>query len=688
LLALVASGPLAGCSREPSNHGADEPVGSVGLNLTAAGGVTLNSVTYTIAGNGFSKAGAIDTSGSPTISGTIGGIPAGKGYTITLTATSVEGDTTFTGSATFDVSAGGTTSVTLHLNGSGKTGNGSVAVNGTLNVNPRIDEVTVTPQTVFVGASIKLLAVGSDPDAGPSPLSYYWSTTGGVIDNPIGPNATLTSATPGTFTITLTLSDGDGSDTAATTVTFVRPAAGGAGGGGGVDGGAAGAGGAVAGGPSKPNILLIIADDLGAEATSLYPDLAGTKGQVAIPNIEALARNGVVFDNAWASPVCSPTRGTIVSGQYGFRTGVTTVGNVLPTSTVTLFDRLTAESPTYAHAFFGKYHLGGGNPGIDPRAGTAFPDAARVLQHVRDLGITTYRGILTGGLTDYFSWTSYDINGPEVATTTYTTTVLANYAIDFIHQQQATKPDQPWFLYQAFNAPHAANGGNNPFQVPPPELHHVDLSSVGNPAPGVYQTNIPVYQSDIQALDTEIGRLLAEVDFSKTLVIFIGDNGVPPPVKDTATGLRDAKGTAYEGGVRVPLVVAGAGVTRRGREDNLFVTSDLYATILDVAGVPVSHVNDSYSLKPLFTDEAASSGRTFSFSEISNGTNQRQYGLRDTRFKLVNNLGKWELYDLVTDSHETTNLYGNAQYAAARAALQAHIAVLKAGAAPGYFQSP
>ena len=181
--------------------------------------------------------------------------------------------------------------------------------------------------------------------------------------------------------------------------------------------------------------------------------------------------------------------------------------------------------------------------------------------------------------------------------------------------------------------------------------------------------------------------MLAEVDLSKTMVIFVGDNGVPPPVKDAATGLRDAKGSAYEGGVRVPLIVAGAGVTRRGREDNLFVTTDLYATILDVAGVPVSHVNDSYSLKPLFADEAASSGRTHSFSEVSSGTSQRRYGLRDTRFKLVNNLGQWELYDLVTDAHETTNLYQNAQYAAARAALQAEIAVLKAGAAPGYFQA-
>jgi len=145
-LALAAGGPLAGCAREPASPDDVEPAGSIGLKLTAAPGVTLNAVTYTVTGNGFTKTGVIDTSGAPIISGTIGGIPAGKGYTITLTATSVEGDTTFTGSATFDVTAGGTTAVTLRLNGAGKTGNGSVSVNGTINVNPRIDEVTVTPR--------------------------------------------------------------------------------------------------------------------------------------------------------------------------------------------------------------------------------------------------------------------------------------------------------------------------------------------------------------------------------------------------------------------------------------------------------------------------------------------------------------------------------------------------------------
>src|SRR5262249_28415706 len=160
---------------------------------------------------------------------------------------------------------------------------------------------------------------------------------------------------------------------------------------------------------------------------------------------------------------------------------------------------------------------------------------------------------------------------------------------------------------------------------------------------------------------------------------FVGDNGVPPPVKDANTGLRNAKGSVYEGGVRVPLVVAGAGVTRRGREDDLFVTTDLYATILDLAGVQgVSQVNNSYSFKPLLNDAAATNGRTHSFSEVSSGTSQRQFAVKDSRFKLLNNVGKWELYDLVADSHETTNLYDDAEYAAVRASLQAELLVLKA----------
>jgi len=671
-LALGLSASSSGCSSEPLRNMGAEQLGSLGLNLDVGSGVTLSSVSYVITGNGLNKTGSIDVSGAATINGTIGGIPAGSGYTITLTATSTDGATSFTGSAGFNVIAGKTTAVTIHLKGVAASGNGSVTVNGTLNVAPVIDEVSVTPINVFVGSSITLKGVAKDVDEGPLPLSYYWSTTGGIIDHPIAPSATLSSATPGTFTVTLTVSDGELTTTSSGTVTFVRHEG---------EGGAAGAGN---GGPEHPNVLLVIADDYGAEAASLYPELVGDSGAVPVPNIEALAQNGLVFDNAWASPACSMTRGTIVSGQYGFRTGVTFVGAVLPTDTVTLFDRITAESPAYAQAFFGKYHLGGGG-GFDPRAGVAYADAPKILQHVRDIGVTNFHGILGGALTDYFSWNVYDSNGPALPTTTYSTTALTNLAIDYIHDQERSRPNQPWFVYQSYNAPHAANGGNSPYQVPPRELHSVDLSSVGNPAPGTSATNVPIYKADIQALDTELGRLLKEVNLDDTVVIFIGDNGTPPDVKDAGAKIRGSKGSAYEGGVRVPFIVTGAGVTRTGRTNDLVVTSDLYATILSLTGVSVNHVNDSYSIKPILSDEAATSGRTHSFSETSNGASNRRYALKDTRYKIVSNLGKRELYDLVADPWEKTDLYSSPAYAAVRANLEAEIAAFAADARPGYF---
>ncbi len=666
--AILASASLAGCVGDPVSEEELEEVGSLGLELKIAPGVTLDAVRYEISGNGFSKQGTIDTSGAPVISGTIGGIPAGNGYSIALIATSAEGNTEFTGSANFNVTARRTTAVTIRLRGSSESDNGSVSVTGTLNLAPVVDELTVTPQKVYVGSQVTLKTTVRDPDEGPSALTYYWSTTEGVIDDPLSPTAKLKSDSPGAATVKLTVSDGDSTSSVTTIVSFV-PREG--------DGGSA-----PTPRPERPNILFLFIDDWGADATSLYPEIVGESGAVPVPNIEALAQDGLVFDDVWASPVCSPTRGTVVSGLYGHRTGVTNVGNVLPTSTVTLFDRLNEDSPTYEHAFFGKYHLGGGS--IDPRPGGNFPGANGILQHVRDLGIKRFRGILGGGLTDYFNWTSFDINGPSLPTTTYATTVLTDYAIDFIHEHEASKPEQPWFLYQAYNAPHAANGGNSPYQVPPRELHSVDLSSVGNPEPGSYATNLPVYQANIQALDTEIGRLLAEVDLENTVVIVLGDNGTPPPIKDTGTGLRGAKGSVYEGGVRAPLIVAGAGVTRRGREDDLFVTTDIYATVLDLAGVPVSQVNNSYSIKPLLSDETQANGRTHSFTEVSSGTSQRRYAVKDKRFKLISNLQQRELYDLAVDPLETTNLVASPEHAAVLAALEAEIGVLRAQS-PAYF---
>ena len=487
----------------------------------------------------------------------------------------------------------------------------------------------------------------------------------------LGAGASLVGCTGEQLETSSTTGAADGGSTAAATTTsrsFERENEGSKGGSGGAPElpgsfereGSKGGGGSA---PELPNILLIIADDIGAESVSLYPELVGDSGAVPIPNLEALAAHGLVFDNAWASPVCSPTRATIVSGQYGHRTGVTYVNAVLPADTVTVFDRLTAESPSYGQAFFGKYHLGGKDP--------------TSAQHVADIGVPTFRGMLGGSIHNYYEWVEYSLDEPPSTNTTYSTTAFTDFAIDYIREREATRPNDPWFVYQAYNAAHT------PYQVPPAELHSVDL---GGARPGRVSSKLPTYKAIIQSLDTSIGRLLAEVDLEETTVIFIGDNGTPAAHKDTGSGVRGSKAGVYEGGLRVPLIVAGAGVTRRGREDALVSSVDLYATVLALAGLPVSHVNDSYSVKPLLSDETATSGRTHSFSEMAAADLATQrYAIRDSRYKLIFSNRRWQMYDLIEDPLETTNLYKSVAHQAARAALEAEIALLAPNAPDGYF---
>lgn len=105
-----------------------------------------------------------------------------------------------------------------------------------------------------------------------------------------------------------------------------------------------------------PNILLIIADDMGLDADPCHPDIGSEKPNM--PNLVALCKSGVTFDNVWVNPVCSPTRSTMMSGQYAFRTGVTDVDKILSPDVLSLADVLTEKVPVpYANAFIGKWHL-------------------------------------------------------------------------------------------------------------------------------------------------------------------------------------------------------------------------------------------------------------------------------------------------------------------------------------------
>ncbi|HYP77326.1 MAG TPA: hypothetical protein VER12_15255 [Polyangiaceae bacterium] len=226
---------LSGCSNaDPNNSGSaiedGEQAGEIGLALSV-GSVTINVASYTIVGpDAFSKTGSLDLTNSTTLSATIGGIPAGIGYSISLSASATDGATTCAGSASFDITAHSATPVTVALTCHQPARNGSVQVNGSLNVCPVLDSLSANPAEVIVGHSLGLSASAHDSDSGPAALGYSWSASSGTIANGTSATPSFLCTAPGTTTITVSATDGDPAaschDTAAVTVKCSLPGAG------------------------------------------------------------------------------------------------------------------------------------------------------------------------------------------------------------------------------------------------------------------------------------------------------------------------------------------------------------------------------------------------------------------------------------------------------------------------------
>ncbi|NRB32263.1 MAG: sulfatase-like hydrolase/transferase [Rhizobiaceae bacterium] len=386
---------------------------------------------------------------------------------------------------------------------------------------------------------------------------------------------------------------------------------------------------------SKPNILLVITDDMGLDASNCY---AVGNSQAPMPNLERLCAQGLVFDNAYAAPVCSPTRATLMTGRYGFRTGVGTAitrrgGSGLSTDETSLFDLLA--STDYAKAVIGKWHLA---------------PSPRDYSHPAELGVDDYFCLMSGGIRDYYNWTAIE-NGRPVDISGYSTTVLTDRAVEWVGRQ--TDPDKPWFLWLAFNAPHT------PFHVPPSDLH--SAGDLADSQRAIRQNPEVYFDAALEALDTELGRLLASMEDNeraKTIVIFMGDNGSPRRVADPVFNLRGAKGSIFEGGTHVPLIIAGPGV-RAGRTEALVNSTDLYATIASLAGTR-SSAEDAID----FSDVLAGKEGTRSHVYVERFSEQpaRRAGLhgwaiRDKRHKLVVlDDDQPMLFDLQSDPFEERDL--------------------------------
>lgn len=400
-----------------------------------------------------------------------------------------------------------------------------------------------------------------------------------------------------------------------------------------------------AGAATRQNVLIILADDLGVDFVGGYGE---GSDPAPTPTIDSLMAGGVSFRNAWANPSCSPTRACIQTGRYPFRTTVgrwidyphdtDTIGTLKPAE-VTLPEVLDLAGGAHAHGFIGKWHLSYKQQGL------GVPNEA---------GWSHYSGALDGQVDGYSNWL-HVVNGVATPSTNYITTQQVDDAIAWINTQPG-----PWLCFLSFVAPHL------PMHVPPAHLHTQNLAGVP-----ITNTSRPHYKALIEAMDTEMGRLfqtLGPAVMGNTDVVFLGDNGSVQNMAAPPFLGGKAKGSPYEGGLNVPLIIAGPSVVNPGREVvDLACAVDVFNTAIDLAGataaIPTWLETDGVSLLPYVTDTATSPARTYAYSEQFNGTAwpaPLQTGhatIRDERFKLIRRMTQAdEFYDLQVDPWEQNNL--------------------------------
>jgi arylsulfatase A-like enzyme len=369
------------------------------------------------------------------------------------------------------------------------------------------------------------------------------------------------------------------------------------------------------------NILLIIIDDWGIDFSAL--DNPTGANLPSMPTWESLASQGVRFTNAYAQPTCSPTRAGILSGRYSFRHGIGSPGGAtFPTDEISLPDAFAEANSPYALTAIGKWHLGGGDNGPSDLAG--WP---------------SFSGSIPGVIDNYYNWDK-TINGVTTpVTNTYATTDQVDDTVAFITAQN----DTPWFCWLAFNAPHS------PFHDPPSEL--LPSNPIGN-------SNTARYLKALEAIDTELARLLEAVDLTTTNVILIGDNGTPGNIAQFPFSTGRAKDSLYEGGIRVPLIALGPAVRARGTRDDLVQCTDLFSTILDLAGIelPSNTTIDGRSLVPALNGGNPIEG-SLVLESFGNAIDEPGRAIRIGDYKLIiYDDGREELYQVTTDLSELNDL--------------------------------
>jgi arylsulfatase A-like enzyme len=398
---------------------------------------------------------------------------------------------------------------------------------------------------------------------------------------------------------------------------------------------------------AQRNTVLIIADDLSPDYFGFY---GYTTDTVNVPNIRKLLLKGIRFDHFTSNQVCSSTRTSILTGRYSFRTGVGGVvggaggSNQIDTAEISIPKLLKVYNPNITKANIGKWHIKQPTPPINLTSPLA-------------LGFDWHEGPFIGQLPNYLNWTKYT-NGAANTVTNYATTENVNNAVGWI---KAQNQQAPFFLWLAFNAPH------EPLHLPPTNLHSYSNLS-GTPA-DINNKPKSYFKAMIQAMDHEIGRLMDSLSvlnqLDSTDFIFIGDNGNTAKTAQI-NELSKAKGTVYEYGVHVPLIISGPSVVNPNRVSKALINSvDLFATIIENFGfknwqqyIPTNKPVDSKSIMPIIKN-STDSIRPWAFCELFKLTTDSSDGkaIKNKAYKLIRfDYGAEAFYQLSNDSIENIDL--------------------------------
>ncbi len=375
----------------------------------------------------------------------------------------------------------------------------------------------------------------------------------------------------------------------------------------------------------KPNIVIIVADDLGYADVLFNP--AHPK-EVTTPNLDALAKQSVICRQGYVTGhVCSPTRAGLMTGRYQQRLGLYTggeAGSGLPMSEKIFPQHFKPAG--YATAQFGKWHLG------------PTPEWSPALR-----GFDEVFGFLGRGAHDYFK-----LNDPDdpiyrgttaVQETGYLTDRLGEEAAAFITRKKA----QPFLVYLAFNAVHA------PLQAPADEIAKF---STGNKD---RDTLLAMGKRMDDAIGKVVATLKAEGVWENTLLFFISDNGGPLAQSAVNTPLRGGKHQDYEGGIRVPFLVCWPGKLAPGESQSVVSSLDFLPTALAAAGVAAVDAKpfDGKDILPILKGKTHAEPRNLFWSS---GSTEGWWAVRSGDWKLVGEKARVSLFDLGQDVSEKNDL--------------------------------